>query len=277
MTRARRKVKQIRDWLNSVWGPADWPVALALAIFRTRPLSGDGVFDRVARRLLPHVWIRPRVLGGYALRINPADMNHFVIYEEVFIGRSYDLDHLNFRPDAVIDCGAFEGYFSLQAMARFKSATLVAFEPNVENYAGLMANAERNGLTIDARREAVSTRDGRELFRGAGCGGRLIHGSAHAPAERVTVTDLRRIITQLAPQRLLIKLDVEGEEDTLLPAIIPILPRECALFFEWHHGESGFQDAQQLLKDVGFVVERTRTRVPCHDGMEFVDAFAHRS
>lgn len=276
MRRLRRKVRQIGDWVNSVRGPADWPAALLLAMFRTRPPSGGGPFDRLVRRVLPHVWIRPRTLKGYALRVNPANMNHLVIYEEVFIDGSYDLDQLRFCPDTVIDCGAFEGYFSLQAMARFRAATVVAFEPNVENFTGLMANAARNCLTIDARREAVSTRDGRQSFRGGGCGGRLVDEMNDSLSVRVTVTDLRRVITQSASQRLLLKLDVEGEESTLLPAIIPILPLQCALFFEWHHGESGFQSAQQLLSDASFVVERKRSRVPCSDGIEFVDAFAHR-
>lgn len=274
VTRMLRKSRQTLAWVRSVRGPADWPAAVLLAFFRTRPPIGTGRIDRLARRFCPQIWIRPRLLRGARLRIAPTHLSHFVIYEEMFIDRAYDLDLLAFAPDAIVDCGAFEGYFSLLARARFASAPIVAFEPNPKNFEGLITNVNANQVTLDARRAAVSTKEGEATFTGDGCGGRLTSREG-ADSVRVPVTDLRRVLTELAPQRLLLKLDIEGEELTLLPAILPVLPSQCAIFFEWHHGEAALQSMTALLGESGFAVHRGRTMVDA--GVTFVDAFAQRS
>lgn len=274
MTRVARKLRELSTWVASTSGPADWPAALLLGVFRTRPLTGAGALDRGLRRLFPHLWVRPRALGGWRLRINPARMSHFVIYEEVFMARAYDLARVTFEPDAVVDCGAFEGYFSLLAKARFPGSPVVAFEPNAENFDGLRANMHANGLDVDTRCEAVSTTDGEALFTGGGCGGHLAGTGAAGQTEMVATCDLRRVIAELAPARLLLKLDIEGEEQSLIPALLPALPAQCAVFFEWHHGDESFQQMAGLMRGHGFAVERHRTMVD--DGVTFIDAFAQR-
>lgn len=274
-TRVARKAGEARIWLGSVLGPFDWPAALLLAVFRTRPPLGNGPIDRTARRLFSYVWIRPRLLGGLRLRIDPTRMSHFTIYEEVLIDNAYDLDMLGFTPDAVIDCGAFEGYFSLLASARYGKLPIIAFEPNAENFAGLVANIGGNHLTIDARAAAVSTRDGVALFAGSGCGGRLADGGDQSVG--VPLVDLRRVIAELNPERLLLKIDVEGEEQVILPAIIPGLPGTCAMFFEWHHGADLFHRIATTLEASGFTVHQRRHVVQPDTGETFIDAFAQRA
>jgi FkbM family methyltransferase len=274
MSRVSRKLRQMRTWAVSVNGPADWPAALLLGFFRTRPPTGAGLVDRGMRRLFPYIWIHPRSLSGWRLRINPARMSQFVIYEEVFMARSYDLGHVSFVPDAIVDCGAFEGYFSLLAKARFPDSLVTAFEPNAENFDGLLANIRANQLDVDARCEAVSIADGEATFVGDGCGGHLAGGDVAGRTAKVVTCDLRRVLAQIAPERLLLKLDIEGEERPLIPALLPMLPRRCAVFFEWHHGDESFQHVADLLREGGFAVERHRTMVD--DGLPFIDAFAQR-
>jgi FkbM family methyltransferase len=276
LVRAARKAEEARIWMASVLGPRDWPSALLLAIFRTRPPVGPGTIARWARRLFVPVWIRPRRLNGLRLRIDPASMSQFTIYEEVLIGNAYDLDLLAFTPDAVIDCGAFEGYFSLLARARYGEVPIIAFEPNAENFAGLVANIGGNGLSIDARASAVSVRDGVAQFSGDGCGGRITAGGDGQSAA-VPLVDLRRVIAELGPSRLLMKIDVEGEEQVILPQILGALPRTCALFFEWHHGADLFDRAVALLERAGFSVEERRRVVQPDSGETFIDAFAQRA
>jgi FkbM family methyltransferase len=273
MTRVSRKLRQMRMWAESVAGPGDWPASLLLGFFRTRPPTGAGPVDRGLRRVFPFIWVRPQLLPGWRVRIDPSRMSQFVIYEEVFMARTYDLAHVAFVPDTIVDCGAFEGYFSLLAKARFPGATVIAFEPNAENFDGLRANIAANRLDVDARAEAVSTADGQALFVGEGCGGHLAAAAA-AGAKTVTTCDLRRVLSQLASNRLLLKLDIEGEERTLIPAVLLSLPQQCAFFFEWHHGDESFRQVAGLLTDAGFAVERHRTMVD--DGVTFIDAFAQR-
>ena len=57
-----------------------------------------------------------------------------------------------------------------------------------------------------------------------------------APKGRYTVqvVDLPAMLSQRRPERLLLKLDVEGEETHIIPALLDVLPREAAVFFETH-------------------------------------------
>lgn len=273
LSRFERKMREMQRWVDAVDSIADWPAALVLSFFRTRPAAGTGMISRCARQLFPQIWVHPANLGGLAVRVDPSNLSHFVIFEEMFMEGVYDLDAVPFSPDAILDCGAFEGHFSLLAAARFPGVPIVAFEPNPQNLAGLRANMQRNNLIVDARAVAVSTRDGVAAFSGGGCGGHLTAtGEASTP---VAVTDLRRLISELDPDRLLLKLDVEGEEATLLPALMPVLPRQCAIFFEWHQGKETYERAVALLSAHGFVTSLTReNRVD--DRTTYIDAFALR-
>lgn len=271
MNRFARKAAQIRAWIRSVDAPGDWPAGFVLAMFRTRPADPNAW---LTRWIFPHVWLRPKLLHGLWLRMDPSRLSHFVIYEEIFMEGMYDLRRLTFEPDAIVDCGAFEGYFSLLARAHFASAPIIAFEPNADNFDGLIANVRANQLTIDARCAAVSTTDGEAAFEGHGCGGRLSAGGE--AAVRVPVTDLRRVLKEMAPHRLLLKLDVEGEEATLLPELLPVLPQTCAIFFEWHHGEASYAAVADRLTTHGFATSRLRTN-RVDDSTVFIDAFAQRS
>ena len=107
------------------------------------------------------------------LRIDPTRMSHFTIYQELLIDDAYDLDLLVFIPDVVIDCGAFEGYFTLLARARFGAMRFVVFEPNAENFEGLVANIKGNGLSIELPGIGGLDQGRRSDVWGGGCGGRL--------------------------------------------------------------------------------------------------------
>jgi FkbM family methyltransferase len=252
-------------------GKADLPAALLLAICRTRPPNGQGLYSRSFRRFIPRLSIRPRNLRGLSIEIDPSDLAELMIYEECFVRQVYDLSLLPFRPDVVVDCGGFEGYFTLLAKARFPSAKLIAFEPHPVNFRLMRCNFEQNGLDVDARCEAVSNRAGEMSFSGSGFGGSLGNNTTDEDSIQVHVTNLCEVIRGLSPRRLLLKLDIEGEEKHLLPELVPLLPRACGVFFESHYGNEGFEELNSLLRNAGFAVARRRTREET-----FVDAFAVR-
>jgi FkbM family methyltransferase len=215
-------------------------------------------------------------LNGLRVSIRPADTGNLVIYEEVFISRAYDLSQLRFEPTLVIDGGAYEGYFTLLAKGRFPNAKYLVFEPQPENYAALLTNLSLNSLNIDARKTALSTLAGELPFSGTSMGGRLGYDTGAKEIIQVQVTDICEVIGECNASSLLLKLDVEGEEASILPALIPILPTKCAIFFEWHHGEQRFCETEKLLRHAGFDVVRCRTWQPNNHGIAFVDAFAQR-
>ena len=119
------------------------------------------------------------------------------------------------------------------------------------------------GVAVEIRAEAVSITDGTATFAGGGCGGRL--GEATPESVVVRVSDLRRVVAESRCARLLLKLDIEGEEATLLPALLTILPRQCAIFYEWHQGIDGYRRVASLLSSHGFITSLAR-RAPCRRG-----------
>ena len=260
--RIERKLAEVQRWVDSVYALADVPAAVALAMYRTRPVS--------VPRL---IWVRPARLEGFAVQIDAASMSDFAIYEEVFIDGIYDLSKVSFTPDAIIDCGAYHGYFTLLAAAQFHGVPVIAFEPNTANAEILRRNVRYNGLHIDVRPSAVSSRDGSATFSGKGCGGHL--GGDGPGAMTVPVTDLCRLVGELACEALLLKLDIEGEESHLLTALMPVLPKRAAIFFEWHHGAASYETTVGLLARHGF--NTVRTRANRADGSSvYIDAFAQR-
>jgi hypothetical protein len=93
-----------------------------------------------------------------------------------------------------------------------------------------------------------------------------------APAEAcdaisVRTLDLGGYMATVQPRRLLLKLDVEGAEEKLLPVIADVLPQDCVIFLETHHGEESWRRLSKLLRGRGFAVSPTRQRDVYTDGV----------
>jgi FkbM family methyltransferase len=220
--------------------------------------------------------LRPRRLEGYELVVNPSDGGHTCVVEEFFVPPvACDLALVEFDPAAIIDCGAHIGVFTLLARRQFSSAAITAFEPNPDNVEWLRDNLRRNGVSgVDVVPAAVSTTAGRSAFRftsNQSESGRLVEPRATladtgGATEEVTVIDLPAFVRRLAPASLLLKLDIEGDEERLLPALLPALPRRCAIFFETHRGAEGWDAVRGALAADAFSVRLLRQRDVFNDG-----------
>jgi hypothetical protein len=62
-------------------------------------------------------------------------------------------------------------------------------------------------------------------------------------------------------------MDIEGGEEILLPAILPLLPRKTVLLFETHYGAPSWEKHSQSLGRAGFVVTQTSNRDRYSDGI----------
>ena len=121
-------------------------------------------------------------------------------------------DHL--RPgDVVVDIGANIGYVSLLAASLVgPTGQVIAFEP-VPSIADLLeANARRNGLQVDVRRQVVSDRPGSvEIFKSAGTniGRSGTAGGVGTVSEGVVpaVPAAEAVDPQLWPRIRLVKID----------------------------------------------------------------------
>jgi len=82
----------------------------------------------------------------------------------------------------------------------------------------------------------------------------------------VTLVDLPAFVRRLAPRSLLLKLDIEGAEERLIPALVPALPRCCAVFFETHRGVAAWDVIRGALEAEAFAVRLIGERDVFRDG-----------
>jgi len=222
---------------------------------------------RIYARTIPCLWIQPKQLNGMKLLVDPTDWSQTLIVQEILLHNNYDLDKVNFQPEVVFDCGAHIGIFSLLAKNRFPRARITAFEPHPQNARIVRKQISANHLDINLVESAVSTETKRLGFVWRNShNGRLLHGEANAFAAEVSVVNFLEVVKESRAASLLLKMDIEGEERNVLPMLVPLLPRQSALFFETHSGEAGWKEIEALLVSNGFVVEQLNERGQYYDG-----------
>jgi FkbM family methyltransferase len=203
------------------------------------------------------------------LRLDPSDLSHLAVADEILLQKVYDLSLVPFTPDLILDCGAHIGTFALLVAARFPKSKLIAFEPDPENCRWLRRQIEENHLPVDIVEAAVSTCDGEVLFEaGQGCGSSLSDSSsASSTAIRVKSVDLADYLVKYGAENLLLKLDVEGAEESVLPQIADALPKNCFVFFETHRGKESWDRLSGVLRERDFEISVTRARDDYTDGI----------
>lgn len=228
---------------------------------------------RFCSYVFPTLWVRPALISGWQVLLCPGDYSHRAIFDEVFLCNNYDLRLVTFEPDVIIDCGAHIGLFTLLAKYRFQSTRCVAFEPLQGNVEVLRRQLAENALDVEVISAAVSERTGIGTFTSnCSCDGRLVVGTDTASVTvEIPLVDLAQFILKSAATRLLLKLDVEGAEESLLPHILSSLPRQCAVFFETHFGDASWLKHAERLRVNGFTVNRLNSRGLYSDGYAFRD------
>jgi FkbM family methyltransferase len=201
-------------------------------------------------------------------------------FHEIIIEQNYDFGLIPFTPDQIFDCGGHIGMFSLLARSRYPMAGLTIVEPNPHNMKWIRRQVQINAMNIEAVQAAVSVHEGEAEFqeRANSVSGHLADDSwkqsewaeqvrgATTGRYTVRVVDLPAMLSHRQPERLLLKLDVEGEEVCIIPALFAVMPRESVVFFETHHGEAGWDHAKRQFTNHGFVVECRRVIEDCFDG-----------
>lgn len=255
--RLGRRWRTAAAFSSIAYGWADRPALFLSGLAREIPFSGSGLYGRLGRFLGQEVRPRVKAAGGNRICLDLRDATDLMILQEIFIDGVYPLEILPFEPDAVVDCGACAGFFTLLAYARFPHARLFAFEPELRNLKRLRRNISLN--EVEVYPAAVGLEDRTARFRGEGFGGHL--ASAPGPdAVDVRMVDFRRFLESCGAKRLLLKMDIEGAEAELLPAIAGLMPHATALYLETHHPESVCRSYMQPLLDEGFSHREIRRR-----------------
>lgn len=259
------RLKQILTYVGLSSTPWHQWNLLVLGYARGHPFTTNDFASTYGRKYYPNISVKPKCLAGKAITMDPKDISHIMVFEEVFVEKVYDLNLVLFEPDYIIDCGAHIGMFTTLAASRFPLAKVIAFEPNPYNIQFFEKQLSSNSLNVELVQAAVSTEAGKGWFKKAASMGGHLQLEQNEDSYEVNIINLVEKIGNLNSKQLLLKIDIEGEETNLLPMLIPFLPQRCDMFFETHKGEEDFRFLCSHLSKVGFEVKVLRVRDVYYD------------
>lgn len=186
------------------------------------------------------------VLWDGARLNHPEDKDGLVtVLQELWIDRGF-LPPGFFTPsagDAVVDCGAHIGMFSILVARSFPNCRVTSIEPHPENYRFLASNVESARLkNVTIHHAAVGREHGIGFVAGDSSGRTLDYmftqrdGSAEKVEGDVEIFTLADFFTLTKSDRIaLLKVDVEGSENELFADADPnILRRIDRIAMEYH-------------------------------------------
>jgi len=263
------RFKSVRPYANLAYGWRDRPALAVLGVARQRPFSSADLLSRIGHRFFPTLVVRPKQLQGNSVILDPADGGHVTVFDEVFVSNVYNLSLVPFVPEMIVDCGGHIGLFSALAASRFPDARVVIFEPVPANLSLIDLLLSRNRFRVEVIRAAVGTSHSTATFHlsSSSCAGSLEGDLVPTTHQfEVRVADLRQMLKDWQPSTLLLKVDIEGAEETLIPAVVDVLPTTCALFFETHRDDKGWDCVYGALTKAGFIAQMLRSHDNCRDG-----------
>lgn len=152
----------------------------------------------------------------------------------------------DFRPKKVIDGGANIGTFSIHAKSHFPEATLVCFEPDVENYRVLETNLKQNQIEAELYQKGLWSAPGTAYFHERSSRTGLVQPKAGGTSIEVTVPEISKDTW--------LKLDVEGAEHEILPVLLRSgnLPRLITV--EIHDFDTRGRSLLDFLRHYGYSI-----------------------
>jgi FkbM family methyltransferase len=216
-------------------------------------LATEAEYRRVSAWSLRWFW-RGRRKPGH-VRIDgrnfefPDAASFLSAYEEIFVDRIYAFESKNPRP-RILDLGANVGVSVLFFKKLHPEARITAYEPDPQIFAYLERNVAAFGLRdVELRNAAVWTESTTLAFSPDGAdAGRVGAGELRVPA--VAISEV------LGDEHIdFLKMDIEGAENQVLPAMRAQLRNVEHVFVEYHSPAAERQrigDVIGALTDAGF-------------------------
>ena len=205
--------------------------------------------------------------GCQRINLDTGSSAEMDVFHEVVVGRNYPFELLPFTPSVVADCGANIGYFACLARAAFPGARIFAWEPDKKNFKRLGEQPLLGGDETTLANAAVSDHEGRVVLTGSGHGCEIA-GEA-AQGEGVACIDFGAWWREHAVPGTLLKMDIEGHETAILPALKDGWKAPCAVFLETHATGGRDEETVGQLRDAGFEIECLRSHSLPDDGRVF--------
>lgn len=237
------------------------------SVIRFRP----GAWSLLAKIAGSGDWcVRLRTPRGPArLVFDPLDPVELTVVDELLSGELYVVRE---PADVLVDCGAFRGISTIYLQDQLGARTVLAFEPQRDNFVILQRRLRNMPGTVRCENCAVGDRHGQVLFSGHGVGGQV--GEEGASIGQIRLGDVKEIARAGS---LLLKMDVEGAEETILPDLLPRLPPDCTIWVETHSTEGRARTLLDSCNAAGFEVSMIRARPDPESGVVFIDWKLRRS
>lgn len=261
----RARLFQIWSFSKLATSPWEMIKLTILGVARGHAFSCDDFIGCLGNKLFPEITCLPAYPGRKLISLDTADIGHLISFHEIIIRRDYNMQLVEFIPESIIDCGAHIGLFTIVASNLNPEARMVSFEPNPSNIVWLRRNIKSNKLDCQIIEAAVSDHnDNVKFYSKYSNGGHVCEKTENIDGSyNVQLVDLADFLCKFMPTSLLLKIDIEGEERVVFPAILPILPEECAVFFETHNGDEGWLKVESMLTNSGFSVYKL-SEVDCY-------------
>ncbi|HEY1793411.1 MAG TPA: FkbM family methyltransferase [Opitutaceae bacterium] len=270
LRRVIRKAADLRAFPRLAWRGADRKGLWALSLVQNRipgAWLAAGLMTGGTRVVTPALTLS----RGQRVRVDLAVPGQRDVFIELFMEQIYDLSCVPFAPSLVADCGAYCGYFSTMAAGRFLGARIVCFEANPVQVAVVRKQLDLLEGRVELMAAAAYVRAGTITFAGSGTGGGVVDGGAAQGSVEVPCVDLAAWLSGAAPESLVLKMDVEGAEDVLLPRVLPALPRRCVLFLETHHPDGACEALLAPYRAAGFSVREVRRRAATGHNFDYAE------
>jgi hypothetical protein len=205
--------------------------------------------DQVCLRLnLPERIIAVRMRRG-----NEAD---YLVAGELVVG-GYPLPAGEYTaPTAIVDGGANIGVFTLQAAARFPDVPVSCYEPEKANLEQLRLNLATNGVEAEIVPKAMWSKT-EELFFHPGLSYTGLVNKEPSPFP--IACELPRV-----PAGCWLKLDIEGAEYEVLPALLKGGAKPAIVSMEIHDFNQRGQGLLDLLRQFGYSIHGSfKPDAPC--------------
>jgi FkbM family methyltransferase len=192
------------------------------------------------------------------------DITHLWVANEVLLEKVYDLSAVTFEPDFIFDLGANIGLFSLIASSKWPDAKVICVEPHHTTFRYLGKNLDINGVKAAKFQCALDAHSGVKYLQNQGA---VFQTITQQPTGTFTYClKLDAFLESFGDGRLLIKMDIEGAEESVLDSLSVKLPPNTFIFIELHRGEAALMWVKQWASINAFRFVEVRRRDQAIDG-----------
>lgn len=173
------------------------------------------------------------------------------------------------RPDLIFDVGASCGISTHILFAQAPTAKVIAYEPRPQAFGRLQRRLKKLPGPHECLQAAVGLHAETVEFQDKGVGTARAHPKEKSFPARVVTLEEGVIFNKDA--KLVLKIDIEGEEKNLLPKIVSRLPGSCVILLETHQPLEEVKSYANRSLQAGFQWNLLRYREMPEFGGPFAD------